>query len=62
MNGENLSRREFRKLASLGLTGGYLGLKPDLSEVMMPPGGNVVIDPPPGDLLEDPVEIILSAS
>ena len=61
MNGRNLNRREFMKLASLGLAGGYLALKPDLSEAMMHRGGNGVINPPPGDLLLDPVEIISSS-
>ena len=61
MNGRNLNRREFMKLASLGLAGGYLALKPNLSEGMMHRGGNGVINPPPGDLLLDPVEIISSS-
>jgi FtsP/CotA-like multicopper oxidase with cupredoxin domain len=61
MNGRNLNRREFMKLASLGLAGGYLGLKPDLSEAMMHGGGNGVINPTPGDFLVDPVEIISSS-
>jgi FtsP/CotA-like multicopper oxidase with cupredoxin domain len=61
MGKESLNRRDFIKLVSLGLAGGYLGLKPNLSEAMMHRGGNGVINPPPGDLLLDPVEIISSS-
>ena len=61
MSKEGLNRREFMKLASLAMAGGYLGLRPDLSEAMMHRGGNGVINPPPGDLLADPVEIISSS-
>jgi FtsP/CotA-like multicopper oxidase with cupredoxin domain len=61
MGKEGLNRRDFIKLASVGLAGGYLGLKPGLSEAMMHRGGNGVINPPPGDLLADPVEIISSS-
>src|SRR3972149_11320613 len=57
MGKEGLNRRDFIKLASLGLAGGYLGVNPGLSEAMMRPGENAVFDPPPGDLLEDPVEM-----
>jgi FtsP/CotA-like multicopper oxidase with cupredoxin domain len=61
MNSKGLSRREFMKLASLGLAGGYLGLDSGLSEAMMHPGGDGTINPPPGDLLVDPVEIMSSS-
>ena len=52
------SRREMMKLASLGLVGGWIGLRTDRSEAMMHPGGDPIIDPPPGDLFEDPSEIV----
>jgi FtsP/CotA-like multicopper oxidase with cupredoxin domain len=58
---KKLSRREFLKRASLGAAGGYLGLSSSLTLGQMTGGGTGggtgVIDPPPGALFRDPVEM-----
>lgn len=52
-------RRGFIKVLSLGLAGGYLGLKSTHSLARMGGGGggSGVIDPPIGSILKDPVEM-----
>jgi FtsP/CotA-like multicopper oxidase with cupredoxin domain len=54
MNSKGFDRRDFLKMASLGLAGGYLTLKTGTSLAQMRGGGGV-IDPPPGALFQDPV-------
>lgn len=54
MNPKGFDRRDFLRMVSLGLAGGYLTLKTGPSLAQMGGGGGGVIDPPPGALFQDP--------
>jgi hypothetical protein len=58
---KKLDRREFMKALSVGLAGGYIGLKTGAAVAggmggggMGGGGGTSVIDPPPGEVFADP--------
>jgi FtsP/CotA-like multicopper oxidase with cupredoxin domain len=57
MNQKGMNRREFLKVTSLGLLGGYLGLRPAPLFGRMHHGDDHVINPPVGDIFNDPVEM-----
>ena len=60
---EGISRRQFLKFTSLGAAGAYItiGIGPEKAASMMAMmemgRGGTIIDPPPGSLLKDPVEM-----
>lgn len=58
---KGFDRRDFLKLTSMGLAGGYLTLKSRNALAQMGGGGGV-IDPPPGALFKDPVVMPLARS
>ena len=65
MNRNELSRRKFLALASLGVTGAYITLQTDLARAMMGSGGGgmggggtTVINPPPGAPFRNPAEAV----
>lgn len=61
MNRKGFDRRDFLKMASLGLAGGYITLKTGTSLAQMQSGSGV-IDPPPGVPFQDPVLMPLTRS
>ncbi len=63
MNQKGINRREFLKFTSLGLLGGYLGLRPTSLMGGMHHGEYNIINPSIGNIFKDPVEMpILNTS